>query len=375
MLMLTTSSQVLVTATTSFAMTAHLAVNLVWLWCFLRDDRIGHIGAVASGFIGCGLHQLVFHPLFVAPFIANLWVQHRRSLVAGYVVAYAAICAFWILYPSLVLWSAGVPADHGVPAGASRFLGTISHLVGDFSLIASILLMIDNTLRFLAWQHVLLIPLGIASLEVIRRAEGLARPLVAGPLLTIAVAFVLIPWQGNGWGYRYLHGLIGNLCLLAGYGWLAIITGAPAGSRAAAGSLLGISTAFTFLVLLPAHILQTATMEAPFRAAMTVIRRSTADLVLVDPSGVPYAEDLVRNDPYLRNRPKVMDLALLDLAAVESLCSRFTVSVFDRDQATALGFGQTQDYPAAVAAELAKQRDLMRRLGCGEPVVMGGRRS
>jgi hypothetical protein len=34
--------------------------------------------------------------------------------------------------------------------------------------------------------------------------------------------FILLPYQGHGWGYRYLHGLIGSLSLLAGYGWIAL---------------------------------------------------------------------------------------------------------------------------------------------------------
>ena len=66
--LLATSSQFLLTAMTPYSMTAHLALNLAWLWLFLRGGVVGHSLAIAVGALACGLHQLVFHPLFVAPF-------------------------------------------------------------------------------------------------------------------------------------------------------------------------------------------------------------------------------------------------------------------------------------------------------------------
>ena len=72
-LLMASSAQFLAMAMTAYAMSAHLAFNLLWLWCFLRGDRRGDFGALAFGFVATGLHQLLFHPLFVAPFIARLW--------------------------------------------------------------------------------------------------------------------------------------------------------------------------------------------------------------------------------------------------------------------------------------------------------------
>jgi len=95
-LLLATSSQVLVGGMGAYAMPAHLAFNLVWLWLFLRGGWLGHAGALAVGFLACGLHQLPFHPLFVAPFVAQLWLERRWRAAALYTVAYAAICLFWV---------------------------------------------------------------------------------------------------------------------------------------------------------------------------------------------------------------------------------------------------------------------------------------
>jgi hypothetical protein len=91
-LLVATSSQVLVTSMASYAMTAHLTLNLIWLRMFLRDDKIGHGAAIAVGFLASGLHQLIFHPLFVAPFVVRLWASGRRPLALAYIVRYSVIC-------------------------------------------------------------------------------------------------------------------------------------------------------------------------------------------------------------------------------------------------------------------------------------------
>ncbi|HYX46046.1 MAG TPA: hypothetical protein VE820_04400, partial [Sphingomicrobium sp.] len=65
------STQMLVNAMTDFSMTGHLALNLIWLAAFLRGGKLWNSVAIVTGFLAVGLHQLVFHPLFVAPFL--LW--------------------------------------------------------------------------------------------------------------------------------------------------------------------------------------------------------------------------------------------------------------------------------------------------------------
>ena len=60
------------------------------------------------GVLATGLHQVAFHPLFVAPFIVGLWLKDRRPLAAIYAVVYALICLFWASYPQLVLSYSGM---------------------------------------------------------------------------------------------------------------------------------------------------------------------------------------------------------------------------------------------------------------------------
>src|SRR3546814_6175702 len=40
--------------------------------------------------------------------------------------------------------------------------------------------------------------------------------------ITCIMGLLLLVYQGHGWGYRYLHGLIGAFCLLGGFGWMRL---------------------------------------------------------------------------------------------------------------------------------------------------------
>ncbi len=67
----------------------------------------------------------------------------------------------------------------------------------------------------------------------------------------------------------------------------------------------------------------------PYARAADAIEHTATDLVVIDKSGLLFAEDLVRNDPFLRHRPKVLDLTLLDEANLADLCARYS-SAADR---------------------------------------------
>jgi hypothetical protein len=369
LVLLASSSQLLVTGMTAYAMTAHLALNMVWLWLFLRDDRLGHAGALGVGFLACGLHQVVFHPLFVAPFILRLMTQRRIRLSLTYVLAYAAIGVFWIAYWRLVLEDAGISQSDATQVGAQWFLHRGLQMFMDFRPDA-VGLMVINGLRFVAWQHVLLVPLAFAAACAVRDDVGIARPLAAGIALTLAAMLVLMPYQGHGWGYRYLHGLLGNVCILAGYGWITVTAGAGQSVRAVARAVVGLATVFALLVMLPIHVIQAERFMAPYRNAHAAIERAPTDLVLVDRSGLMFAADLVRNDPFLRNRPKVLDLGFLEDAQLRDLCSRFTVSVFGRAQAIAFGIRENRRLPVGDENFWASRRDVLASLGCGTDLAV-----
>jgi len=363
-ILVATSSQVLVTAMTSYAMTAHLALNMIWLWFFLRGDKVGHGAAIATGWLASGLHQLVFHPIFVAPFIMGLWATGRRALACLYIGSYAAIGLFWIEYWHIVFGQEGIATHIGDNTGPLYFVVRILAQVESFQW-SGIDLMVKNALRFVIWQNPALLPLACLAYMTIRRGSGIASELFTGILLTLVAMFLLSSYQGHGWGYRYLHGLIGSAALLGGYGWLALTTPLTQDETRRSQTIMVICSAIAVLILLPVHAMQAHDFASPYVRASKAISQAPTDVVIVDKSRLLFAEDLVRNDPFLRNRPKVLDLTNLTEANIRDLCAHHRVAIFDREQGLAFGIVPNDDATAYDDDVRATARQMMVRYGCG----------
>ena len=218
-ILLASSAQFLIVAMTPYAMTAHLCLNLVWLWLFLRNRWWGHLTAVLVAFVASGLHQVAFHPLFAAPFVLSLLAH--TSVVAGRLL-WRRLCQH---RPVLdFYWSLLIGASTTTPIGPAADVGLLSFAqrIGEISNLeaASVALMALNLLRFLAWQSPLMLPLALVGLVICRKRRGILVSLALGIALTLAVVLVVMPFQGHGWGYRYLHGMLGSIALFAAQGWI-----------------------------------------------------------------------------------------------------------------------------------------------------------
>ena len=311
------SSQVVLTGTATFAMTTHLAFNLLWLACFLHGTRAGHAGAMVTGLFATGIHQPLFHPLFVLPFLDLLRRQRRWRLLAAYLAAYAVIGAFWMAWPHWVLAQIAPAPGPGAAAAASQ--------IGLFDRLMMLLLpppnldalwvMAGNVLRFVTWQHALLVPLALVGTRKLAGKDDLARALALGMVLLLVAMTVLLPPQGHGWGYRYPHGLIGNCCLLAGYGWRWLADRGAAPARA-----MQAATAVSLVVLLPIHTIMVRGFIAPFAQAQAAIDRTPADFVVLESGGIPFDSNFVINRPDLSNRPLVLLGGLMRADEVAALC-------------------------------------------------------
>lgn len=355
-LLMAASPQLLAMAMTPYAMTAHLACNLIWLACHLRGDRRGDAGALAAGFVATGLHQLVFHPIFAAPFILELLLARRWGRAGLYILGYAAIGLFWASY-----WQFVVPAGAtggGSGHGLLYLLSRIGELIFSFNLLSPVLMLL-NLLRFVAWTHLLLVPLALLAWPLIRRGDGVARPLALGIVLMLALLLVLLPWQGHGWGYRYLHGFLGSFALLATYGWQRLTAQADRRRR---GPALALATGATLLVLLPFQLWAAAQFVRPYREAQARIASAPVDVVIVDPTATLFAADLVRSRPDVSDRPVVMDLLYLEEPQLRALCARYRVAVFDHRDAAAAGI-RLVDTP-----QVGARRRVLDGLGCAVPL-------
>ena len=346
-----TSAQVLTMAMTPFAMTAHLALNLVWLSCFLRGDWKGDAGALIAGFLATGLHQLLFHPLFVAPFIVQLLLRREHGRALLYIFGYAAIGLFWASW-----WQILAAATSGGTGSAGNGVSSLASLTLD--LLGRMhpsagTMMAFNLARFVAWQNLLLVPLAFLAWPALRDGEGIARPLAGGIALTLFAMFVLLPSQGFGWGYRYLHGHIGSFALLAGYGWNSIA------AEKRRGFVLAAASAASLLIMLPVQLKGAHDYTASRARAYALVERAPADIVIIVPFEDMY-DGLVRNRPDLANRPKVMDLRDLEAAELVGLCARYRVALFDITTGVRAGLPTT-----APPEWIARFSAASRRLPCG----------
>lgn len=332
MILYVTSTQMLVNAMTVYAMTPHLALNLIWLAAFLRGGRAGHTVAILLGAYACGLHQIVFHPLFVAPFILWRAAHGHWRIVTLYTVAYGTICLGWALYPALAAQQASFP---GIPTGTSNFL---KDRVLPLLIVRdpeTLPLMGFNVARFVAWQNLALLPLLVAAWPAIRRDTGIAAPLAAGIALTVLLAGFVLPYQGHGWGYRYLHGLIGSCALLGGYGWLAFHRTIPHASR-----VFVCLTALTVAVTGPWLLFQTYRFAVPYVAIDRLIAVQRTELVLIDTYDAAAMIDQVRNLPDLSNRPIRISSRNLTADQLAALCERGAVTLFTRADMHAAGMAR-----------------------------------
>lgn len=333
LLLYVTSAQVLVTAMTTYAMTGHLALNLLWLALFMRGTKASHAGAIAVGFLAVGLHQIVFHPLFALPFLAHLRRRGEWRTAMVYVIAYAAILLFWISYPHLIAWSAGIAASQGAGSGSAGFIAerVVPLLTNRDPL--TLPLTAANLIRFVTWQNLAMLPLAFLGARAIRSDDSIARPLAWGVMLTIVAMTVLLPYQGHGWGYRYLHGLIGSCALLAAFGWRDFSSNPKVRSF-----VIAASTA-TLFVSLPFLLWQAHAFVGPYARVNQMIEGINAEMVVVETEGPSFAIDEARNLPDLSNRPIRLSGKALKAADVPTLCARGSIAFVPVERMQALGLG------------------------------------
>lgn len=352
------SAQVLLTATTRFAMTAHLACNLVWLALFLKDRPWSHTLALATGLLATGLHQPLFHPLFVAPFLLVLLMQRRLGLLAFYFAGYAAIGLVWMAWPGWITSLGSVPPP---PSGhAVGYLDRLEHALHVPGLVA-LWIQCANALRLFTWQHVLLLPLALVGLGTLRR-EPIALACALGLGFTFLALFILLPLQGHGYGYRYAHGLIGNLCLLGAFGWHRL----EQAGRAPHTSFLAAS-ALTFLVAMPLHLVMARSFLAPSAALEAAVAASGKDVTVVEDEGVIFGDNFVINRADLRNRPLRLEASALDARKIARLCRHHRLAFVTAPQMNPMRQLYEQAPRRAPGADMARLIATARHLDCIAP--------
>jgi hypothetical protein len=315
-LLLIASPQFLVMAMTSYAMSAHLFFNLLWLYLFLRGDRISLALVPWVGVLALGLHKPNVHAMFVLPFCLRV-VRDRRWWTSLY---FAVIYLFglWLCY----LWM-----KVGQPQGAVE-VTTASGAGAMFNWPSwrSVTPRLAYLSLFFAWQAVAVSVFAATAILYWRRLTSVQRDLALGALALFVFYFVGRGDQGHGWGYRYLHAVVGNVILLAvaGCGIWRELAG-----RKAATWLAGTAIAVGLIVELPVRCFQVEDFVRPFADSDRFLSAQGVDYELIDPQAAWYAHDLVRNDPFLRSRPVRLFATALTQPQVDELARKYRGGLID----------------------------------------------
>jgi hypothetical protein len=171
-----------------------------------------------------------------------------------------------------------------------------------------------NLLRFFAWQHVLLLPLLAAAIPIVRR-EMLPGVFAAGFMLPVCIMLVLLPYQGRGFGYRYLHGVLGGAILIAVYGWRRLVA-----ERPQLRSLLLRTTLGLLFVVQPLQAAMANSWYSTFARIDQRIEASGADYFIVGWEDAPFTRVFVQNWPDLSNRPLRLISFFVNDRVIRNIC-------------------------------------------------------
>ncbi|MGI8431719.1 MAG: hypothetical protein ACR2MW_05435 [Chthoniobacterales bacterium] len=337
-LLLAASAQFLVMAMTSYAMPAHLALNTVWLWLYLQPERRRFYLAPVVGVLAIGLHQPIVHALFVAPFLFRLLWERKWKAVTIFGLMYSLGCAGWYA------WRVHYSNHAGPPATAFFRLWNPKMLV----------IQAMDLWLILGWSALATPLLALLGLHRVWRARAVVQDAALSCFVTFGFYYFFYLDQGNGWGYRYVHGTLTCFIIVAVAGWEALIALL---SRRLAWNFLLAGTLLSLVVALPLRSHQAESFIRPFAKAAQAIQGMDAGVVGVDPDSAWYSADLIRNDPYLEIRPVVFALIRLRPEEVKTLSQHGPSRFMKKEQLRAFGL--------ATEAPAPRWRDPF-RLGRGE---------
>jgi hypothetical protein len=190
-----------------------------------------------------------------------------------------------------------------------------------------------------SWQSIAMILLAVVSLRKWNTMTPFFRDLVWSCLLTLGFYVFLKGSQAHGWGYRFSHTILGNLALLAVLGWTDLRR--VFGVRRAAQFVL-LSSLLALLLQFPTRCVQAEQFVRPFANAMGYLSSINKPFVVIDGDAVWYSQDLVRNDPFLRNSPKIFFAHKLNSELLTSLQTLGEVYMIQTRELTQFGLRATK---------------------------------
>lgn len=319
------STQALAMSMTSYSMPAHLAFNMVWLMLFLHNRWYSHLAALCVGFLAIGLHQVVYHPLFAGPILFFCLVCQRRWLWSAiYAVSYAAMLLFWTRWMQFPLGELGLLG--GAVDTDDYILTRIAWALTQFS-PEYLWIQAANLVRFFAWEHLLLLPLLVVGASAaFRTRDPLKLALIATLVALVCFKLIMRPYQGHGWGFRYAHGLIGVACLIGAVGWQELRRRRIANLRH-----FHLATAIGLFCVTPWLLWNAHDFSGRYSDVVAEIYALDADMVIVENTSAPFANDVVLNPPTLEALPVKLLASELQPSDMAMLCDGRSVAFVEAD--------------------------------------------
>ena len=321
--LLVSSSQFLVMSMTSYSMPAHLALNAIWLWLYSRPDRGWFYLAPLVGVLAIGLHQPIVHALFALPFLLRLVLQRRWRAVLIFAPIYLAGCALWFA------WQARYQV--GGNAGIGSFFKILNPRM---PIIQSM-----NLLLIIGWASLATPFLAVLGASQFFKVRPIIQDSILSCLLTFGFYFFFYLDQAHGWGYRYFHGAI--VCFLivavAGFNRLSNLVGQHRATK-----FVLVAIAASLLIQFPLRCFEAERFVRPYARTAAAIHAIPKDIVAFDWRDAWYSADLIRNDPFLEQRPIIVSIFQLTPEAVAALEKNGTARFITRDDLTRLGMFTTR---------------------------------
>jgi hypothetical protein len=298
------STQVLFMSMTFFSMPTHLLFSLAWLWLYVDNRRWSLVLLPWVGVLAMGLHSPFPHAFFVFVFLLRYVFDRRLALFAYVTVVYVAGLLFWQAYV-MNITSAASSVAAAVPGTATATVAIASKLFAlpkpELQLAAIMHLAVVVT-----WSSPIVVPLAAVAMLRWKRLDTFSRDAAAGIIfIVLARIFLTHSPQGVGWGYRWIHDAMGTLSMLAAIGaeTLALAVG-----WATARRWILASACATALIQLPLRAINVAQIIRPYQRASALIASRRTDVVVFPTDYVAWGRQLMRNDPFFRTKPLMVEM-------------------------------------------------------------------
>lgn len=318
-LLISSSAAFIITSMTAYAWPAHLCLNVLWLYFYTRNDRIGYGLTPWVGIAAMSLHQPIAHALFATPFLLRL-LWRRQWLWSLYFLGVYCLgilgCAYWLELIAL-------------PGAVSQGLWAFY-----FDWLYALVMESAYVIVLVAWQSPILTFLFLLSWNVQNKDRGDFFNDLRWSCLITFFFYWFSPNQGHGWGGRYFYPVWGNVVLLSVLGWDRL---KEVMSEGMARTLLLAGLMFAWLVQIPLRGWQVQQFVEPYARANAFLKSLPADAIILDTEGVWYACDLIRNGPRLDASHMRLERLHLTEEQIQELKKRHTVAEVSREKLIQFG--------------------------------------